>query len=75
MSYIKTAYVGITKKVLSDGSVRYRAKLGKEYVASGKMTLAEALAQLKTASGRQMKKIQCPTRGCKHLGSEIQSHA
>ena len=68
MSYIKTAYVGITKKVLSDGSVRYRVMRGKEYVASGKMTFAEALAQLKTASGRQMKKKQCPTRGCKHLG-------
>ena len=66
MSYKKTAYVGITKKVLSDGSVRYRVMRGKEYVASGKMTFAEALNHKKTTSGCQIQK--CPTRGCKHLG-------
>ena len=60
MSYIKTAYVGITKKVLSNGSVRYRVFHGREYVASGKMTFAEALAHLKIASGRQMKKKPVP---------------
>ena len=60
MSYIKTAYVGITKKVLSDGSVRYRVMHGKEYVAPGKMTFAEALNHKKTASGRQMKKNPVP---------------
>ena len=63
MSYIKTAYVGITKKVNKDGSIRYRLKLGRKFIASGKMTLAEALAQLQKASGRQIKKKkQVPDR-------------
>lgn len=62
MSYIKTAYVGISKKVLSDSSVRYRIKLGKKYIASGKMTLAAAMAQLQKASSRQIKKNLVPDK-------------
>ena len=52
MSYHKTAYVGIAKKVLLDGSVRYRVRFGRTFVASGKMTLEKALEYLEEASGR-----------------------
>ena len=62
MSYIKTAYVGITKKVNKDSSIRYRVRLGRKFIASGKMTLAEALAKLQKASKRQIKKKQVPDR-------------
>ena len=46
-SYIKTAYVGIARKVLvRDGSVRYRVLDGRKYLASGEMTLAQAKSYL-----------------------------
>ena len=76
-SYIKTAYVGITKKVLvEDASVRYRVKHGRKFIASGEMTLAQAQGDLQKESGRKVaKKRRKPTRGCSPLGQKVQSHA
>ena len=76
-SYITTAYVGITKKVLvKDASVRYRVRHGRKFIASGEMTLAQAQGYLQKESGRKVAtKSWKPTRGCEPLGQKVQSHA
>ena len=56
MSYHKTAYVGIGRRVTETGAIRYRVKHGREVIATGAMTMTQALEHLSKAQNCRAQK-------------------
>ena len=56
MSYHKTAYVGIGRRITATGGMRYRVKHGRKLIAAGEMTMTQALEHLSKARNCRVRK-------------------